>query len=83
MTKGAGNNGTMAGNLTLRGVTKPVTFDVTFNGVGKDPLPPFRTIAGFSATTKIKRSDFGSDFLNNGIIGDEVTINIDAEFDKK
>lgn len=83
VTKGAGNAGTMAGNLTLRGVTKPVTFDVAFNGVGRDPLPPFRTVAGFTATTKIKRSDFGSDFLNNGIVGDEVTINIDAEFDKK
>jgi polyisoprenoid-binding protein YceI len=80
---GAGNQGTMTGNLTLRGVTKPVTFDVTFNGAGKQPLPPFRSIAGFTAVTTIKRSDFGSDFLNNGIVGDDVTITIEAEFDRK
>lgn len=81
--KGPGNTGTMTGNLTLRGVTKPVTFDVAFVGVGKSPLPPFGTVAGFTATTRIKRSDFGSDFLNNGIVGDDVAITIEAEFDRK
>ena len=73
----------MTGDLTLRGVTKPVTFNVTFNGVGREPLPPFTTVAGFTATTTIKRSDFGSDFLNNGIVGDDVTITIEAEFKKQ
>jgi len=81
--KGAGGAGTMTGNLTLRGVTRPVTFDVAFVGVGRNPLPPFNAIAGFTATVKIKRSDFGSDFLNNGLVGDEVAITIDAEFDRK
>jgi len=81
--KGPGNTGTMTGDLTLRGVTKPVTFNVTFNGAGRSPLPPFRSIAGFTATTTIKRSDFGSDFLNNGIVGDDVTITLEAEFDRK
>ncbi|HWA60537.1 MAG TPA: YceI family protein [Caulobacteraceae bacterium] len=81
--KGEGNAGTMTGDLTIRGVTRPVTFDVTFNGVGRDLLPPFRAIAGFSATAHIKRSDFGSDFLNNGIVGDDVTLIIEAEFDRK
>jgi polyisoprenoid-binding protein YceI len=83
ITPGPGNTGTMSGNLTLRGVTKPVTFNVTFNGVGKNPLPPFRTITGFTAVTTIKRSDFGSDFLNNGIVGDDVAITIETEFDKQ
>jgi polyisoprenoid-binding protein YceI len=83
ITPGTGNTGTMAGNLTLRGVTKPVTFNVTFNGVGKNPLPPFRTITGFTAVTTIKRSDFGSDFLSNGIVGDDVTITIEASFNKQ
>jgi polyisoprenoid-binding protein YceI len=83
ITKGAGNAGTMTGNLTMRGVTRPVTFDVTFSGVGRSPLPPFTTVTGFNATTRIKRSDFGSTFLNNGLVGDDVMINIDAEFDKK
>lgn len=81
--KGDGNAGTMTGDLTLHGVTKPVTFDVVFNGAGRGLPPGFGPIAGFSATTKIKRSDFGSDFLNNGIVGDEVTLIIEAEFDRK
>jgi len=77
------NRGTMTGDLTLRGVTKPVTWDVTFVGTGKWVLPPFNTIAGFTATTTIKRSDFGSTFLNNGIVGDDVTLTIESEFDRK
>lgn len=81
--KGQGNSGTMTGDLTFHGVTKPVTFNVTFNGAGKSPLPPFRTIAGFTATTTIKRSDFGSDFLNNGLVGDDVSLTIEGEFDRK
>lgn len=81
--RGVGNSGTMTGDLTLRGVTRPVTFNVTFNGAGRSPLPPFKSIAGFTAVTTIKRSDFGSDFLNNGIVGDDVTITVEAEFDRK
>lgn len=81
--KGPGNTGTMTGDLTLRGVTRPVTFNVTFNGAGRSPLPPFKFAAGFTATTTIKRSDFGSDFLNNGIVGDDVAVTLEAEFDRK
>ena len=81
---GAGNSGTMTGNLTLMGVTKPVTFDVRFVGAGHEPLPlPLgRQAAGFEATTTIKRSDFGSTFLAN-MVGDDVTLQIEAEFEKK
>jgi polyisoprenoid-binding protein YceI len=84
LQKGAGNGGTMSGDLTLMGVTKPVTFDVTFVGAGHEVVPlPFGVhAAGFTATAKIKRSDFGSTYLNN-LIGDDVTLEIDAEFDKK
>jgi polyisoprenoid-binding protein YceI len=81
---GAGAAGTMTGNLTLMGVTKSVTFNVTFVGTGHEPLPlPLgRRAAGFEATTTIKRSDFGSTFLNN-MVGDDVTVQIEAEFEKK
>jgi polyisoprenoid-binding protein YceI len=81
---GAGNTGTMSGDLTLMGVTKPVTFNVTFVGSGHEPLPiPLgRRAAGFEATTTIKRSDFGSTFLAN-MVGDDVTLQIEAEFEKK
>ena len=76
--------GTMTGNLTLMGVTKPVTFSVTLTGVGHEPTPlPFgQKAAGFEATTTIKRSDFGSSFLNN-LVGDDVSLQIEAEFDHK
>ena len=75
-----GRTGTMIGNLTLHGVTKPVTFNVTFVGVGHGLFGG--TITGFSATTRIKRSDFGSTFLLN-LVGDDTEIDIDAEFDRK
>ena len=56
---GAGE-GTVAGNLTLHGVTKPVTMEVTFNGgyAGMAGMDPNARI-GFSASGKLKRSDFG------------------------
>lgn len=73
--------GKLTGNLTLMGVTKPVTLDVTLNGA---MVHPFRKIpvVGFSASGTFKRSDFGSAALQ-GPIGDEVTVIIEAEFFKK
>jgi polyisoprenoid-binding protein YceI len=82
--RGAGNSGTMTGDMTFMGVTRPVTFDVTFVGAGHEPLPlPLgRQAAGFSATTRIKRSDFGSTYLDD-YVGDEVTIQVEGEFARK
>ncbi len=81
---GAGVTGTMTGDLTLMGVTKPVTFNVTFVGTGHEPLPiPLgQRAAGFEATTTFKRSDFGSSFLQD-MVGDDITLQIDAEFDHR
>ena len=70
----------MTGDLTLMGVTRPVTFDVTF--VGTNHGIPFGTIAGFSATTTIRRSDFGSKYVL-AFVGDEVRLEIEGEFDRK
>ena len=73
------NTGKITGDLTFLGVTKPVTLDVTFNkAIGNHPFAN-KPALGFSATTMIKRSDFG---LNTYIpqIGDEVEIMIEAEF---
>ena len=72
------NTGTMTGNLTMRGVTHEETFDVTFNGVGPG-LIPLTTHAGFTAVANIKRSDFGSNAWQS-VVGDDVTITIEAEF---
>jgi len=75
--------GTMTGDLTLRGVTKPVTLDVVFDGYASG-LGGQRS--GFSARGVIKRSDFGSTFLLNpplALVGDEVELILELEFVKQ
>ena len=69
----------ITGDLTLHGVTKPVTLDVTFNGAGTNPLDKKYTV-GFEASGAIKRSDFG---VNSYIplIGDDVRLIISAGFE--
>jgi|HubBroStandDraft_5_1064220.scaffolds.fasta_scaffold113574_2 polyisoprenoid-binding protein YceI len=82
----SGGHGTMTGDLTLMGVTKPVTFDVTLIGTGHEPLPLIagRQAAGFEATTTFKRSDFGSTYLqNDNLVGDDIQLTIEAEFERK
>jgi len=82
LTKTSENTGTMTGDLTLHGVTKPVTFNVTFVGGMLSPLKNAYVI-GFNATTTFKRSEFGiMEYIDFGL-GDEVTITVDTEFDKK
>ena len=73
------STGTVTGDLTFLGVTKPVTLDVTYNGVAQMPWAPDQDKIGFSAKTKLKRSDFGMSALIPNI-GDEVKVMIEAEF---
>ena len=77
-----GNSGKLAGNLTIHGVTKPVVFDVTFRGQGKDPWGNVR--AGFAASLNINRKTYGlnwNEVLETGglLVGEEVEIRIDVE----
>ena len=65
------------GMLTLHGISKPVTLNVTFNSAAKNPITNKMTV-GFSATTRIKRSDFGMTTLLP-LLGDDVMLNIEAE----
>lgn len=65
----------LTGNLTLLGVTKPVTLDVTFNGINPHPRTK-KDFAGFSARGTLKRSDFGMKY-QVGPIGDEVSLRIE------
>jgi polyisoprenoid-binding protein YceI len=69
--------GKVTGDLTLLGVTKTVALDVTYNKSGVHPLNR-NYLAGFSATGKIRRSDFGMTFGLPGI-GDDVDIDIQVE----
>jgi len=81
VTKG-GSGLTVAGNLTLHGVTKPVTLDVdgpTAPVTGMDKKPH----AGFSASTTIKRTDFGIGNFPVAVVGDEVKITIDLDVAKQ
>lgn len=71
------NTAKVYGKLTLRGITQPVTLLVTLNKIGKNPVTD-RMTAGFSATTELKRSDFGMNALLPDL-GDEVAIEIGAE----
>lgn len=71
------NTGTINGDMTLGGVTRPVTFDATLNGAMLNPFTKAPTI-GLSARGTIKRSEFGLTELL-GPIGDEVEIQIEAE----
>lgn len=72
----AGNNKfKVTGDLTIKDVTKPVTLDVSLLGTG--PGNRGRTVAGWQATTKLNRKDFGVSYGPS--IGDEVSITINVQ----
>jgi polyisoprenoid-binding protein YceI len=73
----AKGEGALAGRLTLHGVTKPVTFKLQHVGAGKDPWGGYRS--GYVATTTLKRSDFGMNFMLDGLSDAvELTLNIET-----
>ena len=67
----------VTGELTMHGVTRPVTLSVTLNALKRHPLT-FKRTAGFSATGKLSRKDFGMDAWSS-LVGDEVSLIIEAE----
>jgi polyisoprenoid-binding protein YceI len=77
----ANGQGTVTGDLDFHGVTKPVTLNATFNGVGPG-LTGLGTRVGFSGTTRIKRSDFGATAVSQWA-GDDVDLEFEVEFTKK
>lgn len=82
---GSGNKFQVIGDLTMRGVTKPVTLDAEFNGA----IAGMRgQTAGFSAVGKINRQDWGvswSRALDNGglVVSDEVELNLEVEVNQQ
>jgi polyisoprenoid-binding protein YceI len=84
-SSGVTNNGrgfVLAGDLTLKGVTKPVSLDLEFYGV--NPGMGHGEVAGFEASVVLNRKDFGIDIdvpLETGgaLVGDKVTITIEVE----
>jgi polyisoprenoid-binding protein YceI len=78
----ARNEFKVTGDLTIRGVTRPVTLDVRYLGQCRSPFDDTR--AGFTATARIDRHDFGvswnADLPDGGVVvGDDVFIAIEAE----
>ncbi len=79
---GGGSDWKVTGDLTIRGVTKQVTLDATFEGTATDPWGGSR--AAFTATTEVDREDFGMTWnaaLEAGgvLVGKKVKIEIEAE----
>jgi polyisoprenoid-binding protein YceI len=75
----------LTGDLTVKNVTKSVSFNLEFNGTGPDPYGGVRS--GFSATTKISRKEFGltwNALLETGgaVVSDEATIHLEIELTK-
>ena len=77
-----GDDYVVEGELTFKGVTRPVSLDVEFNGVVTDPWGFTR--AGFTATAEVNRHDFGVDFsapmeAGGVMLGDKIKLNLDIE----
>ena len=77
-----GGDYVLDGELSLKGVTKPVSLRLELGGFGQDPYG--NTRAGFTATGEIKRSDFGVDFnavLETGgvVVADKVNLQLEIE----
>jgi polyisoprenoid-binding protein YceI len=82
LTSTSPTTGTMTGDLTVAGVTKPMTLNVGYNSGRMSPFARRQNI-GFSASGKLKRSDWGmSNWVAFGI-GDDVDLIIEVEFLKK
>lgn len=78
VTPAGSGRATIAGNLTLHGVTRPIILQARFMGAGVNPLDKSETI-GFSATGTIKRSEFGvRQYVP--LVGDDVRLSISGAF---
>jgi polyisoprenoid-binding protein YceI len=80
------DQGRIYGDLTIRDITRPVTLDVTYNGLATSPWG--QAVAGFSVTTKINRQDWGLTWnvpLANGgvLVGEKITLSLEVELIKQ
>lgn len=85
LTKDSGDDYKMNGNLTMHGVTNPVTLNVEFGGIAKDGYG--NTRAGFTVEGKINRKDFGLSYnaateTGGVVLGEEVKVHANIQFVK-
>ena len=83
--EGSGSSYVMHADLTIKGVTRPVEFDLEFDGVGQDPWGGTR--AGFTAEGEINRKDWGLEWnvaLEGGgvLVGEKIKLSLDVELVK-
>ncbi|TFL18378.1 YceI family protein [Jannaschia formosa] len=72
--------GTVEGELTLRGETRPLTLDVTLNKAEEYPFGHRRFTLGLTVRGTLNRSDWGMTYgVENGLVGDEVSLIIETE----
>jgi polyisoprenoid-binding protein YceI len=72
--------GTVTGDLTILGQSRPVTLAVTLNKAAPYPFGHKREVLGLSMQTSIDRSDFGMTYgVANGLVGDTIAIQIETE----
>ncbi len=69
------------GDLTLHGITKPITLDATLNGTGVNPRSN-KKLAGFKVVGNIKRSDFELGKTPTAVVSDEIELKANGEFVK-
>ena len=86
LAKKGGDDYTLEGNLTMHGVTKPVSLDVEFGGIQQDPYG--QTKAGFEVSGKINRKDFGLSWgavteTGGVMLGDDVKLTANVQFVKQ
>ena len=87
VTPKGGSSYALVGDLTIRGVTKQVTWDLEYHGTGPSMVEGV-TIAGFEATTEIDRRDFNVNFqgtLENGsvVVSNKVVLSLEIEAGKQ
>ncbi|RLL45153.1 polyisoprenoid-binding protein [Oceanobacillus piezotolerans] len=85
--KKSDKNYDVIGDLSIKDTTKPVTVDVTFEGISKDPMSG-DTVAGFSGETVINRKDFGLTWnaaVETGgvLVAEDVKIQVELEVHKQ
>jgi polyisoprenoid-binding protein YceI len=81
-----GDEGTLLGDLTIRGITKPVTVKVEFGGIVKDPYG--QTKAGFTVSGKISRKEFGLTWnavteAGQVVVSDEIRLQAEIQLVKQ
>lgn len=79
--KVSGNNYKLMGDLTMHGITKPVTFDAIINGPITHPMNK-KTIVGFKVSGQVKRGDFSLSNYPSAVLSEDVDIRASGEFAK-